>query len=68
MGEIVIKIPEEVKEVIELNVPYEKLKMRLKELEREEKAKYMLNFLNKYKGTVKIEPYSEEELHLQENE
>ncbi len=45
MEEIIIKIPEEIKEVIELNVSYERLKGRIKELEREEKAKNMLSFL-----------------------
>ena len=65
MGEIVIKVPEDVHEVIEVELPYNKIKEKLKEIEREERAKLALEILRKYKGTVKIEDVSEEEFYMQ---
>ncbi len=63
MGEIIIKISEDVKEVIELNVPYEKVKEKLEELEKEEKKKFLENFTNKYLGKLDISNVKEEELY-----
>jgi len=47
--------------------PTIKYKEKLEEIEREEKAKLALEILRKYKGTVKIENVSEEEIYMQGN-
>ena len=65
MGEIIIKIPENVHEVIELDLPYNKIKEKLEKFKKEEKAKLALEILRNYKGTVKIENVSEEEIYMQ---
>ena len=65
MGEIIIKVPEDIKEVINLKLPYNKVKETLENLEKKEKAKLALEIVRKYKGTVKIENVSEEEIYMQ---
>ncbi len=65
MGEIIIKVPEDVHEVIDLGLPYNKVKEILENLERRKKAKLALEIVRKYKGTVKIEDVSEEEIYMQ---
>jgi len=65
MGEIIIRVPEDIKEVINLKLPYNKVKETLENLEKKEKAKLALEIVRKYKGTVKIENVSEEEIYMQ---
>ena len=65
MGEIIIKVPGDIKEVFELNLPYENIKKALMELEKKEDIKKALNVFYKYRHKIEIEDVSEEELHLQ---
>ncbi len=65
MGEIIIKVPEDVKEEIKLNLPYSRVKEKIEELKKEERVKNIKKFLDKYGGKLDIEYASEEELHLQ---
>ena len=65
MGEIIIKIPEDVKEVINLDLPYKEIRKKIEEIEKSERARKALEILRKYKGTVEIEEVSNEELHMQ---
>jgi len=65
MGEVVVKIPEDIHEVIEVDLSYNKIKEKLEEMVKEERAKIALKILREYKGTVKIEDVSEEDLHMQ---
>jgi len=39
MGEIVIKVPEDVKEVVDLEIPYNRVKEKIKELCEDENLK-----------------------------
>ncbi len=65
MGEIIIKVPEDVYEVIDLGLPYKKVKEKLEEIEREERLNKIKRFLSKYGRKLKIEYPKEEELYLQ---
>ena len=65
MGEIIIKVPGDVKEVIELNLPYNEIKESLKKLEMKKEINRALQILEKYKHKIEFEEVSEEELHLQ---
>ena len=65
MGEIIIKVPEDIHEVIDLGLPYKEVKENIKKLERIKLIERALEIIEKYKGTVKVEDISEEELHLQ---
>ncbi len=63
MGEIIIKVPEDVKEVIETELPYREIKKKLEELEKEKKRENALKILEKYKHSIEIEEINEEELY-----
>ncbi len=63
MGEIIIKVPEDVREVIETELPYEKIKKKIEELEREKKRKKALEIFEKYKHSIEVEEVKEEELY-----
>jgi activator of HSP90 ATPase len=65
MGEIIIKVPENVKEVIDLEIPYKEVKENIKKLKRVKLAKKALEIVEKYKGTIKVKDVKEEELYLQ---
>jgi microcompartment protein CcmL/EutN len=39
MGEVIIKVPEDVREVIDLGISYKEVKKKIRELEREKKGK-----------------------------
>jgi len=65
MGEIIIKVPEDIHEVIDLGLPYKKIKEKLREIEKEEKLENIKNFLDKYGRKLKIDYPKEEELYLQ---
>jgi len=66
MGEIIIKVPEDVHEVIDLGLPYKKIKEKLKEIEREEKYDKALDFILNNRGILdKHFKITDEELHLQ---
>jgi hypothetical protein len=65
VGEIIIKVPENVKEVIDLGIPYKEVKENIKKLKRVKLAKKALEIVEKYKGTIKVEDVKEEELYLQ---
>jgi hypothetical protein len=65
MGEIIIKVPGDVKEVFELNLPYNEIKEGLKKLEMKKEINRALQILEKYKHKIEFEEVSEEELHLQ---
>ncbi len=63
MGEIIIKIPEEIKETVEINLPYSEIKKKIKELKKEEKLKFLRRFTDKYLGKLDIPKVEEEELY-----
>ncbi len=63
MGEIIIKVPEDVREVIETELPYREIKKKLEELEKEKKRENALKILEKYKHSIEIEEINEEELY-----
>ncbi len=63
MGEIIIKVPEDVKEVIETELSYEEIKKKLEELEKEKRREDALKILEKYKHSVEIKEVNEEELY-----
>ncbi len=63
MGKIVIKIPENKEEEIELNVSYQEIKEKLEELEKEKKLQYLKNFTKKYKGKLEIPEINDDELY-----
>ncbi len=63
MGEIIIKVPEDVREVIETELPYEEIKKKIEELEREKKRKKALEIFEKYKHSIEVEEVKEEELY-----
>jgi len=65
MGEIIIKVPGDIKEVLELNLPYENIKKTLMELEKKENVKKALDVFHKYKHKIEFEEVTEEGLHLQ---
>ena len=44
MGEIIIKVPEDIHEVIDLGLPYKKIKEKLEEIEKDEEL--VKNFLS----------------------
>jgi hypothetical protein len=65
MGEIIIKVPDDVKEVIEINLPLPIIKEKIDEL-RENKAIYLAKFILKNAGRIEDEDLpSEEETYLQ---
>ena len=67
MGEIIIRIPEDVKEVVELNVSYKKVKEKLEELEQIQTREF-LNFIIENSGKLKGEDIPpEEKVYLQED-
>jgi len=59
MGEIVIKVPEDVHEVIDLGLSYREVKEKLEEIKRKKQSKLALEVLKKYKHTVKVEEIDE---------
>ena len=63
MGEIIIKIPEEIKETIEINLPYSEIKKKIEELKKEEKLKFLKRFTDKYLGKLDIPEIKEDELY-----
>jgi len=63
MGEIIIKVPEDVREVIETELPYKEIKKKIEELEREKKRKKALEIFEKYKHSIEVEEVKEEELY-----
>jgi predicted dinucleotide-utilizing enzyme len=65
MGEIVIKLPEEVRETVHLHLPYEVVKEKVNELRKLERISKAMEILEKYKHSVEVEEISEEELYLQ---
>jgi len=65
MGEIIIKVPEDIHEVIDLGLPYKDVKEKLEEIKRMERARLALEIVKNYKGTVKIENISEDEIYMQ---
>ena len=65
MGEIVIKVPEDVHEVIDLGLSYRDVKEKLEEIKMMERARLALEIVKNYKGTVKIENIPEDEIYMQ---
>ena len=66
MGQIIIKVPGDIQEVIEINnkEDLEKAKKLIEELEKEN---IYSSFLDKYLGKVNIKNIDEESLYLQED-
>ncbi len=67
MGEIIIKVPVDVKEIIEVNLPYNKIISTLSKLEKKEEINKALEILQRYRHKIEFKETSEEELHLQED-
>jgi hypothetical protein len=65
MGEIIIKVPGDLKEVWEFDLPYENIKKALMKLEKKKNVKEALDIFHKYKHKIEFEEVSDEELHLQ---
>ena len=66
MGEIIVKVPEDVKEVIEIGVSYSVVKEKLEEIKNSKSTKEFLEFILKNAGKLKEEDLpSEEEIYLQ---
>jgi len=63
MGEIIIKVPEDVHEVIDLGLPYKKIREKLKEFEKEETLKFLKQNFNKIINSIEVEDIKEEELY-----
>ena len=64
MGEIVIKVPGDVREEIELELPAEVVVDKLEELARKfERLKRLRELTDRYRGKLDIPEVSEEELY-----
>lgn len=65
MGEIIIKVPGEVKEVIEVNTFSERIINEIRKLtkEKEEKLKILEEITQKYQGKLDVPEVSEDELY-----
>ena len=64
MGEIVIRVPGDVREEIELELPAEVVVDRLEELARKfERLKRLRELTDRYRGKLDIPEVSEEELY-----
>ncbi len=65
MGEIIIKVPEDVHEVIDLGLPYNKVKEKLEEINKKNPKK-ALKWLIENAGRLKEEDLpTEEEIYMQ---
>ena len=65
MGEIVIKVPENVHEVVDLGLSYREVKAKLEEIEKS-KSKEFLRFLIENAGRLKDEDLPpEEKIYMQ---
>jgi len=65
MGEIIIKVPENIHEVIELDLPYDKVKKKLEEIGKND-GKEFLEFLLRNAGKLREEDLpSEEDIYMQ---
>jgi len=74
MGEIIIKVPEDVKEIIDLGLSYKEIKKKLEDIEKvkvnlikdkELRIQKIKEFLDKYGGKLNIGEINEKELYLQ---
>jgi len=66
MGKIIVKVPEDVEEVIELEVPYSVVKEKLEEIKTSQSTKEFVEFILKNTGRLKEEDLpTEEEIYLQ---
>ena len=65
MGEIIIKVPGDVKEVIEVNTFSERIINEIRKLtkEKEEKLKILEEITQKYQGKLDVPEVSEDELY-----
>ena len=67
MGEIIIKVPGNIKEVFEVNLPLpsEEILNKIKELvnEKEKKLKILKELTEKYQGKLDIPEVNEDELY-----
>jgi len=65
MGEIIIKVPGDVKEVIEINTFSERIINEIRKLtkEKEEKLKILEEITQKYQGKLDVPEVSEDELY-----
>ena len=63
MGEIVIKVPEDVREVIDLGLPYREVKENLEKLEKRKKLQLLKELTQKYGRKLEIPTVKEEELY-----
>ncbi len=67
MGEIIIKVPEDIKKEYELDVPAKKIEEKINEIKKEGKVKFLLENFDKVKHSVKLKPYTEEDIYIQED-
>ncbi len=65
MGEVIIKVPEDVKEVIDLGIPYKRVKEKIEELEREETERLINETFNTLPKREEIEKLAEQEWYEQ---
>jgi len=63
MGEIIIKVPENVREVIDLGLSYKEVKENLEKLEKMKKLQLLKELTNKYGRRLDISTVREEELY-----
>ena len=63
MGEIIIKVPEDVKEVIDLGLSYKEIKKKLEDIEKKEKLEFLKEFTKKYFGKLEIPTIEESEFY-----
>jgi len=63
MGEIIIKVPEDVREVIDLGLSYKEVKENLGKLEKMKKLQLLKELTNKYGRKLDIPTVREEELY-----
>ncbi len=63
MGEIIIKVPEDVHEVIDLGLPYKKVKEKIEEIEKEETIKFLKENFDRVVNSIEVEEVKEEELY-----
>ena len=68
MGEIIIKVPEDVREVIDLGLSYKEVKENLEKLEKMKKLQLLKELTNKYGRKLDIPTVREEELYEWEKE
>ncbi len=63
MGEIIIKVPEDVYETIELDLSYKEIKEKIEELEKVKKLEFLKDFTKKYLGKLEVPRVEENELY-----